>query len=179
MGDGNTTDDIQGADLGTADGEMDLRAERDGSGPGRTYTLMYRAVDASGNGTPALAVVTVPHDQGQGPEPLLMRLEPDGTPGMVRLYWPATPGATGYDVISGDISRVTVENGTLSLGEVRVLARGTAATSLSEDDGSPIPPTGTAYFYLIQPRTDRGGMGYGTESAPWPRLPASCEGGCP
>jgi N-acetylneuraminic acid mutarotase len=179
MGDGNTTGDIQSADLGTADGEVDLRAERNGSGPGRIYTLMYRAADASGNATPALAVVAVPHDQGQGPEPLLMRLELDGTPGMVRLYWPATPGAMGYDVISGDLSQVRVENGTLRLGDVRVLARGTTVTSLSEDAASIMPPMGTAFFYLIQPRLDRGGMGYGTESAPWPRLPASCEGGCP
>jgi N-acetylneuraminic acid mutarotase len=179
MGDGSTIGDVQGADLGTADDAVDLRAERAGSGPGRTYTLMFRAVDPSGNATPAVAVITVPHDQGQGPEPLLMRLEPDGTSGMVRLYWPAMPGATGYDVIFGEMSQVRVENGKLNLGEVGVLARGTTVTSLSENAASMLPPTGTAFFYLIEPRTERGGVGYGAESAPWPRVPASCAGGCP
>jgi hypothetical protein len=179
MGDGNTTGDIAGADLGTADGQVDLRAERNGSGPGRVYQLTYRAVDASGNSTPAFAVVTVPHDQGSGPEPLLMRLEPNGTPGMVRIYWSVIPGALGYDVISGDLSQAKVENGQLSVGDVRVLARGTTETALTEDSNSAMPATGTAIFYLIQSRTDRGGGGYGTESAPWPRVPASCNGGCP
>jgi hypothetical protein len=70
MWDGDTKDDILGADLGTADALVDLRAERAGTGRGRVYELTYKAADASGNTAPALAVVTVPHDQGQGPEPL-------------------------------------------------------------------------------------------------------------
>jgi hypothetical protein len=178
-GDGNTTGDIAGADLGTADTDVDLRAERNGSGTGRVYQMTYRAVDASGNSTPAFAVVTVPHDQGSGPEPLLMRLEPDRTPGMVRIYWAGIPAAIGYDVISGDLSQAKVENGQLSLGAVRVLARGTTETLLTEDSNGVMPATGTAIFYLVQSHTDRGGGGYGTESAPWPRVPALCDGGCP
>jgi hypothetical protein len=179
MGDGNTTGDIAGVELGTADGEVDLRAERAGTGSGRVYQLSYQAVDASGNNTPAFAVVTVPHDRGSGPEPLLLRLEAGGTPGMVHIYWAGIPGALGYDVISGDLSQAKVENGKLSLGAVRVLARGTTETSLAEDSSGVMPATGTAIFYLIQSRTDRGGSGYGTESAPWPRVPEACEGGCP
>jgi hypothetical protein len=179
MGDGNTTGDIAGADLGTAGTEVDLRAERNGTGPGRVYQLTYRAVDASGNSTPAFAVVTVPHDQGSGPEPLLMRLQLEVTPGMVRIYWAGIPGALGYDVISGDLSQAKVENGQLSLGDVRVLARGTTETALMEDSNGAIPATGTAIFYLIESRMDRGGGGYGTESAPWPRVPKACDGGCP
>src|SRR5204863_3709610 len=103
----------------------------------------------------------------------------DGTPGMVRIYWAGVPGALGYDMISGDLTRAKVENGQVSLGNVRVLARGTTETSLSEDSSSVLPATGTAIFYLIQSRTDRGGGGYGTESAPWPRVPVSCDAGCP
>jgi hypothetical protein len=41
-----------------------IRAERDGTGSGRIYELIYSATDASGNATPASAVVTVPHDEG-------------------------------------------------------------------------------------------------------------------
>jgi len=44
-----------------------LRADRLGSGPGRTYELTYVATDASGNAAPAQVVVTVPHDQGKSP----------------------------------------------------------------------------------------------------------------
>ena len=67
--DGATTGDIQGASVGTADVEILLRAERDGRGPGRIYTLTYRATDQAGNVTPASAIVTVPHDQSTGPAP--------------------------------------------------------------------------------------------------------------
>jgi hypothetical protein len=179
QGDGNTPGDIAGADIGTPDVSVSLRAERDAGGPGRVYRLEYRAVDASGNSTTALAFVTVPHDQGGGPEPLLMQLQPDATPGMVRIDWPAIEGALGYDVISGDLSQATVVNHVLSLDGVRVLARGTTATSLDEGSGGAIPPVGTAILYFIQARTNAGGLGYGTESAPWPRVPGACDGGCP
>jgi hypothetical protein len=59
-GDGNTVGDIAGADIGTDDRSFQLRAERSGSGPGRTYTVVYRATDASGNAALASATVFVP-----------------------------------------------------------------------------------------------------------------------
>jgi hypothetical protein len=175
--DGDTVGDISGAALGTPDGDVSLRAERAGNGPGRIYRLTYRGTDGSGNGVPAVAVVTVPHDQGEGPEPLLMQLEqgPSGT----GLYWPAIAGALGYDVIRGDLSQVRVENRVLLLGSIEVLARGISGTFLSEGADALRPTTGQAFFYLIQARTERGGLGYGTESAPWPRIPSACDGGCP
>jgi len=60
-GDGNTTDDIQGASFGTDDRQFLLRSERSGKGSGRVYTVTYSATDASGNTTVAQATVTVPH----------------------------------------------------------------------------------------------------------------------
>jgi hypothetical protein len=54
---------IAGASEGTNDNQVSLRAERSGSGPGRTYTLTYRATDRSGNSAAAAATVTVPHDR--------------------------------------------------------------------------------------------------------------------
>ena len=95
------------------------------------------------------------------------------------MYWAAVPGAIGYDVISGDLSQVKVENHELNLGLVRVLARSSVDTSLYEGGDGAIPPPGHAFFYLIQASTSQGGTGYGTESAPWPRVPAACDGGCP
>jgi hypothetical protein len=63
-GDGNTDNDIQGADTETADICVDLRSERQGGGDGRVYTIVYRATDASGNEAWATVTVDVPHDQG-------------------------------------------------------------------------------------------------------------------
>src|SRR6188768_548856 len=48
-GDGSTTGDIQGFDIGTADTAGFLRAERAGSRAGRVYTLTYAANDQAGN----------------------------------------------------------------------------------------------------------------------------------
>ena len=61
-GDGNTNNDIQNADIGTADFDVSLRAERRGNGDGRVYTLTYRATDASGNWAEESVTVDVPHD---------------------------------------------------------------------------------------------------------------------
>jgi len=65
--DGATTRDIQGADIGSPDELLQLRSERDGRGPGRVYTLTYRAVDPGGNTTHGSAIVRVPHDKGKAP----------------------------------------------------------------------------------------------------------------
>jgi hypothetical protein len=179
--DGATTGDVQDATVGTTDSSILLRAEREGKGPGRVYELRYRAIDAAGNATTAIGVVTVPHDLGQGPEPLLMRLEPVAPSATAqRIYWPALKDATGYDVIRGTLSQVRRENGVTNLGAVAVLARGTTLTTVSEPMTTAVPPVGDAFFYLVQERTaDRGGTGWGSEPAPWPREPGSCDGGCP
>jgi hypothetical protein len=62
LGDGDTAGDIQDAAFGTFDRSFLLRAERGGNDPsGRTYTITYTAVDASGNSTQRSATVRVPH----------------------------------------------------------------------------------------------------------------------
>jgi hypothetical protein len=61
-GDGNTTNDIQGAEFGTPDLEFQLRAERKGNGEGRTYTIVYTATDSSGNSSDTIVEVKAPHD---------------------------------------------------------------------------------------------------------------------
>jgi hypothetical protein len=55
--------DVENAAFGTDDRNFLLRAERNGPGTGRTYTVRYRATDASGNSTVAGGAVLVPHDQ--------------------------------------------------------------------------------------------------------------------
>ncbi|WP_426445321.1 hypothetical protein ACP26L_18720 [Paenibacillus sp. S-38] len=61
LGDGDTAEDIQQAEYGTADTRFLLRAERAGRGSGRTYTVTYTALDQAGNQTVSQAIVTVPH----------------------------------------------------------------------------------------------------------------------
>jgi hypothetical protein len=177
--DGDTPGDIAGAQTGATSGSVTLRAERSRAGAGRAYTLAYRGVDASGNGTTSSGAVSAPLASGPDPEPLVVRLQPAGAGGIVRLDWDAVTGATGYDVIAADRSGVGVVNHVLALGTVAVLARGTTALTVAEIAGTPPPPVGGATLYFVQSRTPSGGVGYGTESAPWPRLPGSCPGGCP
>ena len=127
--DGATTQDVQDAAAGTADTTFLLRAERDGNGPGRVYTFIYGARDPSGNATTALATVTAPHDQGTGPEPIQVRVEPASAGSTsARIFWPGIAGATGYDVITGDLQGWrSIGRGVLDVGPVRVLARATTA----------------------------------------------------
>lgn len=178
-GDGRTTGDIAGAATGGPDAEILLRAERAGTGPGRTYELTYGATDASGNSASALALVRVPRDLGEGPEPVLIRLEPNGTAGMARLYWNPGTGGELYDVIAGDIASLAEDGGRITLGVVRVPGRGVTGHTWSEPTDGPMPAAGEADFYLVQYRVGGLVSGYGTECVPLPREPASCEGGCP
>lgn len=66
-GDGSTRGDVQEVEPGTADFALLLRAERDGRGPGRTYSIRYVAEDEHGNRTEGEAHVLVPHDQAGRP----------------------------------------------------------------------------------------------------------------
>ena len=70
LADGRTTGDIAGADVGSPDPLVRLRAERAGAGPGRYYDLTYRVTDAAGNATLTTARVVVPHDAGDAAMPM-------------------------------------------------------------------------------------------------------------
>ena len=59
-GDGNTVNDIVIVD----DFNVELRAERSGSGTGRTYTITYLVTDDCGNSATQSVTVFVPHSQG-------------------------------------------------------------------------------------------------------------------
>jgi hypothetical protein len=58
-------DAIQGAEIGTADFEFFLRADRSGNGNGRSYLVTYTVTDASGNKAIVTDSVCVAHDQSQ------------------------------------------------------------------------------------------------------------------
>jgi N-acetylneuraminic acid mutarotase len=57
--DGHTVNDIQGASLGTADFNFQLRAEADKNGTGRIYTVLYTATDSSGQQVTGNSTVSV------------------------------------------------------------------------------------------------------------------------
>ncbi|HXI04335.1 MAG TPA: hypothetical protein VNI57_14280 [Candidatus Saccharimonadales bacterium] len=59
---GSDPDDVQEADLGTADVDFLLRAARSGRSTGRIYRIVYTASDSQGNTASATATVTVAHD---------------------------------------------------------------------------------------------------------------------
>jgi len=60
-GDGSTLEDIVIKDSQT----VDLRAERQGDGNGRVYTISYKVTDASGNTATGSGQAFVPHNKGQ------------------------------------------------------------------------------------------------------------------
>jgi hypothetical protein len=64
-GDGNTTEDVQGADTETLDTEFQVRAERSGKGSGRTYTVVYTATDGVGNTAEAEVEISVAKSKGK------------------------------------------------------------------------------------------------------------------
>jgi hypothetical protein len=61
LGDGDAVADVQDAAIGSFDTSFLLRAERAGTGPGRVYTVTYRATDDSSNSIDSVSTVTVPH----------------------------------------------------------------------------------------------------------------------
>jgi PKD domain len=81
-GDGAFVGDVAGADgftaevdvtssfswngtTGAFEGAIDLRAERAGTGGGRTYTITATVADGSGNATTVTTTVVVPHSRGK------------------------------------------------------------------------------------------------------------------
>ena len=101
LGDGDTPNDIQGADYGTADTQFQLRSERSGLGSGRKYTITYRAFDHSGNTSDQVVVVKVPHDQSAAAL-AANGLEPDGS---------FAPGAATFAVVIRSVPSTVVNDG--------------------------------------------------------------------
>ncbi len=66
-GDGKTKDDI----VITSCGTVDLRAEREGSGNGRVYTINLELSDGSENSTPASASLQVHMPKSQNGDPAI------------------------------------------------------------------------------------------------------------
>ena len=175
LGDGNTAQDIQGAAPGSADFGFQVRAERAGEGPGRTYTVVYRATDGSGNVSTSASTILVPHDVGGADEPLTLQVGEGG--GGTVLAWSAVPGAVAYDVVRGAVSSLSEAADSFHLGPLTCLASATPLTSTVGSEDPEVPPPGEAFFYLVQYREGLP-TGYGTATAAKPRLAAPQQGAC-
>jgi hypothetical protein len=65
LGDGDSANDIQGTETGIDDRTFQLRAERSGTGTGRTYTVTYEARDSGGNVRTVITTVVVPRERSR------------------------------------------------------------------------------------------------------------------
>jgi hypothetical protein len=174
--DGNTTQDVV-LDTG---GRLELRAERDARGAGRTYTLDAVAVDGSGNQAAASTVIPVPHDRGGSTDPLSLTVSqaPSGT--LVSWAWRGFRdlGDVAFDVVSGEIGAVRSGPHEVDLGDLRCVEGSSRAMSTAGREDARVPGPNRAFFYLVQYRDTGTGAAssYGEERAEKPRL---ASGGCP
>jgi hypothetical protein len=172
-GDGNTVDDIQGADTGSADSEFSLRSERAGTGSGRLYTIIYEAVDVSGNTARDVSIVSVPHSQAVGVEPVRIAME-ESHAGTV-VSWLAVPDALYYNVVRGRLAEIRETDAAIDLGPVECLAEGRLEPTTAGAEDVEIPEQGQGFFYLVE--YSAGWMSsFGLESLPKPRTVGV--GGC-
>lgn len=123
--------------------------------------------------------MSVPHDLGEGPEPLMIQAIISEVTRTVRWYWNAPGAARSYDILTGDIGNLRAEDARIALGPIRMRGCGLVATSLDEAATASLPEPGHADFYLVQYHDEHGATGFGTESASLPREPDSCDMTCP
>lgn len=171
VGDGQTTQDIQGAALGTADFSLSLRAERDGTKNGRVYTLVYTATDSSGNVSSTTGEVLVPHDERAITEPVALTIEQEAAG--TTIAWDAVPDALLYSVVRGEVANLRDADNAIDLGEVTCLQTGGSALSTVGREDADEPPVGHAFFYLVSYNDGWGSTGYGTPLVGKPRIAAS------
>ena len=171
LGDGNTVGDIHVLD----NLRFTLRAERDGRGDGRTYTVVYRAEDSSGNSVTEALEVVVPHDLGGSTEPLMLSLSE--TVSRTTLHWSELGGALSYDVVRGDLKAIKDLNGSYHLGPLTCIAAATSQTSTAGQEDTSQPALGKGFFFLAA-YDDGSWSGYGTESAAKDRFVPPGQDGC-
>ncbi len=169
-GDGNTVNDIQGVDIGTADYEFALRAERAGEGAGRIYTAVYSAIDEWGNSSAAAGLAVIPHDKGGITEPIDLLLVENGNGTLAS--WTEVPGALSYNVIRGTLGRIVETEVVIDLGTVICIEKDSQDTSTPGWEDAVLPISGEGFFYLVE-YYDGNTSSYGTESAQKQRAPGA------
>ncbi|MBZ5637382.1 MAG: choice-of-anchor D domain-containing protein [Acidobacteriia bacterium] len=175
-GDGTTTNDIQGAAIGTPDFQILLRAERDGQGSGRAYTMTYRASDVSGNASSTSTQVSVPHDmRDMAVEPLSLLLQDRNN---TKVIWGPVEGAQSYDVVRGDLANLRVSGSNIDLGQVVCIDHATTATTTAGFEDTAVPAPGHVFFYAVQYFDGIQSSSYGSESTAKARVVLPGNGDC-
>jgi hypothetical protein len=166
VGDGRTTNDVQGAEPGSPDFRLHLRAERDGAGDGRTYALAYTATDAAGNASSAGSTVAVPHDRDGEVDPIhvMLRRDPSGA----TIQWRPVVGARRHDVVRGHLEDIAETESSFDLGEVACVGQLSPGESVLAWTDADVPEAGRALFYLVQYAGSEASS-YGSETAAKPR----------
>jgi Thrombospondin type 3 repeat len=168
--DGTTVGDIQGVEPGTADTSFALRAERRSDGTGRIYTVIYTALDGSGNLTQTTSYVLVPHNFGGVVDPIRLAVSKTGSGTVVS--WAPVPGALHYNVIRGRLADVVRAASFINLGTVTCIESASLDTSTAGREDAEVPAAGQAFFYLVE-YDDGQASSYGSESAGAPEIPAA------
>jgi VCBS repeat protein len=172
-GDGNTTGDVRGAEPGVPDFEFQLRAERDGNGAGRFYSITYTAIDGSGNATRATALVTIPDARVVGNDPLTMTAQE--TENGTVFSWAPLPGTVVYQVLRGNLSNLREERDFIDLGEMVCIQSSSPFTDTTSHEDAEFPDVGETFFYVAS-YDDGQDSSCGSATASKPRAVAS--GGC-
>jgi hypothetical protein len=168
-GDGNTTNDIQGAEPGHPDFDVSLRAERDSGGQGRLYTMTYSATDESGRTTLAAAVVAVPHDRQGISDPLT--LSATETSAGTLIQWSAVSDASSYRIGRGGLENLRDAGTFIDLGTIVCIESESLDISTTGNEDGDKPPIGQAFFYVGAYRA--GSLtGYGSADSLKPMHPA-------
>ena len=160
--DGATTNDIQDTQFATPDFSVRLRAERDSSLAGRTYTLTYMTTDGGGNSASTQLTVFVPLDVDGTTEPIIITVvaAPLGT----LLSWTPHEGATAYNIIKVDVANFADMGSDYDLGVAECVEGMSADLSTLGDEDPVDPDPGEAVAYLVESMNGYI-SGYGTESA--------------
>ena len=172
-GDGNTVNDIQGTEIGTADFMFMLRAERSALGTGRIYTATYTATDGSGNQTVVAGYSLVPHDQGGVTDPVSIMVVDDAAGALVS--WQGVDRADYYNVIRANLHNLRDVGVVYDLGPVTCIEAGSQDLSTAGLEDSGTPASGQMFIYLVE-YNDGISSSYGSVSAAKPRVPGP--GGC-
>lgn len=173
-GDGSTLLDVQEAMQGEADVAFFLRAERDGSGRGRIYSITYRSTDDSGNATSLIRHVTVPHELNGATDPMVIAVEQ--TAAGTLISWNDFPGAIYYNVVRGYLANVRETAQLIELGPLYCIGAGVRVTDTRGFEDTDVPIPGGAFFYLAE-YSQGLNSSFGEEDVRKPRIGVS--GGCP
>jgi len=172
--DAATWDDVQEANLQATDFVFALRAERDSNGPGRAYTVTYRAVDSQGNYADRPLTVIVPHDVGGVSDPVTLRVEMNEQGAIVK--WDAVLGARWYNVVGGDLAWLRHLPGAPEF-EAECLAAHVTGLDTSGSEVNFGPEVGQAYFFLVE-YDDGAASGYGSANALYDVTPLAPSSAC-